>query len=206
MGFPDYTYPKKKKMEARYAHFKSGVAGTVGGQFRGDNRRRILDMNCSNQELMGWVVGTMAAVLSAGAFLYWGSSIPCGGGLWIAFGLVSAALTMTLAGMRPAFTRYRTCWGDGNPDAKCKVSFNTINNMITAVAGVLGAAILALLVGAAAATTECATIPLFGVFVSIATSIPIGAITAATLFGSIALFGSLIWAVATIQSCLSQNQ
>jgi hypothetical protein len=159
--------------------------------------------NCSNGELIGWIIGTMVAVLGAGAAMYWLSGIPCGGGLWIAVGLVSAALTMVLAGIKPAFSRYQSCWGD--PAARCTVSFSTIDSMITAVAGVVGATIAPLLVGAIAALGECITIPFVGIIISIATSIPIGAVSAAMLFGSVVLFGTLLWAVNSIQNCLSQS-
>ena len=160
--------------------------------------------NCSNGELIGWIIGTMLAVIAAGTAMYWLSGIPCGGGLWIAVGLVSAALTMVLAGIMPAFSRYRSCWGD--PVAKCTVSFSTIYAMINAIAGVVGATIALLLVGAAAALSECITIPLVGIIISIATSIPIGTVSAAMLLGSVALFGTLLWAVSSIQTCLSQSE
>lgn len=162
------------------------------------------NMRCSNAELIGWIAGTTVAVLAAAASMYWLSGIPCGGGLWIAVGLISAALTLVLAGLKPAFASYRSCWG--TPGTECPVSFSTIDAMINAVAGVVGGTIAPLLVGAAAALAECVTIPLLGIAVSIATSIPVGAISAAMLAGSVVLFGTLLWAVSSIQDCLSETK
>jgi hypothetical protein len=159
-------------------------------------------VKCSNAELIGWIIGSSAAVLGAAASMYWLSGIPCGGGLWIAVGLVSAALTTILAGLKPALKRYRDCWG--NPEPKCVVSFDTIANMINAVAGIVGGTIAPLIIGASAALGECVSIPLLGIAISIATSLPVGGISAVGLAGSALIFGTLLWAVTALQNCLSK--
>lgn len=155
---------------------------------------------CSNGELLNWVIGTMAIVVAAGVELYYLSGLPCGVGLFIAVALISSALAMILAGIKPAFNRYRACWEV--PDERCPVTFSTIEVMINVLAGIVGTTILPLMIGAMAALGECA-IPLFGIPLSMATGSVIGSIYAFLIISSIALFGVLIWAITEIHKCLS---
>jgi hypothetical protein len=155
---------------------------------------------CSNNELMNWMIGTMAVVVVTGVELYYLSGLPCGIGLFIAVALISSALAMVLAGIKPALNRYRDCWEV--PDERCPVTFPIIDGLINILAGVIGITIVPLVVGASAAALEC-LFPIIGFGLSIVTARAIGVIYAALIMSSLALFVGLIWAIAEIHKCLS---